>query len=256
MTEIIIPAGKLNSSRNFLTKQALDSALKTRNPLIVVTVLEELNRRSGLSQALSGRGTGCFICIVSPFFLLVFIFASLFFSLFLVLFPPSFRVPFFLSFFLVFFLPFSSILYPFLSSLLFLLSFFYISVLFVDRFIHPFYPSPSSFYPLPSPSPSLLTDESTLEPLLSFAARYVSHPRYARLIVAVAHKVLDLYACVLGHSDSIDELFLKLHRQVRVYGYGCTDTSVQWCFMLFYGIFLFYQIWACCIFSICSFYLL
>jgi hypothetical protein len=57
-------------------------------------------------------------------------------------------------------------------------------------------------------------DESTLEPLLSFAARYVAHPRYARLIVAVAHKMLDLYASVLGHSDAIDELFLKLHRQV------------------------------------------
>jgi UTP15 C terminal len=57
-------------------------------------------------------------------------------------------------------------------------------------------------------------DESTLEPLLSFAARYVSHPRYASLIVAVTHKVLDLYASVLGQSDSIDELFLKLHRQV------------------------------------------
>lgn len=32
--------------------------------------------------------------------------------------------------------------------------------------------------------------------------------------MAVAHKVLDLYASVLGQSDSIDELFLKLHRQV------------------------------------------
>jgi UTP15 C terminal len=37
--------------------QALDSALKTRNPLVVVTVLDELNRRSGLTQALTGRGT-------------------------------------------------------------------------------------------------------------------------------------------------------------------------------------------------------
>jgi hypothetical protein len=59
-----------------------------------------------------------------------------------------------------------------------------------------------------------MSDESTLEPLLSFAARYVSHPRYASLIVAVTHKVLDLYSSVLGQSDSIDELFLKLHRQV------------------------------------------
>lgn len=39
-----------------LRLQALDSALKTRNPLTVVTVLEELNRRGGLSLALAGRG--------------------------------------------------------------------------------------------------------------------------------------------------------------------------------------------------------
>ena len=58
------------------------------------------------------------------------------------------------------------------------------------------------------------TDEITLEPLLSFAARYVSHPRYARLIALVAQKILDLYASVLGQSDSTDELFLRLHRQV------------------------------------------
>jgi U3 small nucleolar RNA-associated protein 15 len=99
--------------KKFNYQQALDSALKTRNPLVVVTVLEELSRRSGLAIALAGR------------------------------------------------------------------------------------------------------DEATLEPLLSFAARYVSHPRYARLIVLVAHKVLDLYGGVLGHSDAIDELFLKLHKQVK-----------------------------------------
>ena len=50
---------------------------------------------------------------------------------------------------------------------------------------------------------------------LSFLARYVSHPRYARLIIQVAHRVVDLYAEVLGRSDSIDELFVKLHRQVK-----------------------------------------
>jgi U3 small nucleolar RNA-associated protein 15 len=99
--------------KKFNYQQALDSALRTRNPLVVVTVLEELNRRSGLGIALSGR------------------------------------------------------------------------------------------------------DEATLEPILSFAARYVSHPRYARLIIMVAHKVLDLYAGVLGHSDAIDELFLKLHKHVK-----------------------------------------
>ena len=84
---------------------------------------------------------------------------------------------------------------------------FFLSIHLSPSFQFHFLPvHPLPFYPL--------VDESTLEPLLAFAARYVSHPRYARLIVVVTHKILDLYASVLGHSDSIDELFLKLHRQV------------------------------------------
>jgi U3 small nucleolar RNA-associated protein 15 len=100
--------------KKFNYQGALDSALKTRNPLIIVTVLEELSRRSGLAIALSGR------------------------------------------------------------------------------------------------------DESSLEPLLSFCARYVSNPRYARLVVQVVHGILDIYAGELGHSDSIDELFLKMRKSVKV----------------------------------------
>jgi len=42
------------SLQKFNYKQALDAALITRNPVIVVTVLEELSRRSGLTIALSG----------------------------------------------------------------------------------------------------------------------------------------------------------------------------------------------------------
>lgn len=99
--------------KKFQYQQALDSALHTRNPLVVMTVLEELSHRSGLTIALSGR------------------------------------------------------------------------------------------------------DETTLESLLAFIARYVAHPRYARLLVQVAHRLLDLYASVLGHSDAIDELFLKLQKQVN-----------------------------------------
>ncbi|CAE7460470.1 UTP15 [Symbiodinium microadriaticum] len=100
--------------KKFNYQQALDTALKTRNPLVVVTVLEELCRRSGLTIALSGR------------------------------------------------------------------------------------------------------DEVTLDPILAFCSRYVSHSRYTRLIVQVAHRILDLYGCVLGQSDAIDELFHKLRQQVKV----------------------------------------
>jgi len=99
--------------KDFSYQKALDAALASHNPLAVVTVLEELCRRSGLTIALQGR------------------------------------------------------------------------------------------------------DERTLEPLLSFCARYVAHPRYSSLVLSVTHRLVDIYAGVLGHSDAIDELFLKLHRQVR-----------------------------------------
>jgi len=99
--------------KKFQYQLALDSALLTHNPVVVVTVLEELSRRGGLSIALSGR------------------------------------------------------------------------------------------------------DEVTLDPLLSFLARYITHPRYTRLLVQMTQRILDLYATVLGQSDTIDELFFKLHRQVK-----------------------------------------
>ena len=105
------PYEKLLQKFNY--QKALDSALKTRNPLTIVTVLEELSVRNGLSIALAGR------------------------------------------------------------------------------------------------------NESSLEPLLSFAAKYVSNPRYSKLTMLVIHNVLDLYGNILGHSDSIDELFVKLRRQIK-----------------------------------------
>jgi U3 small nucleolar RNA-associated protein 15 len=58
-------------------------------------------------------------------------------------------------------------------------------------------------------------DEETLEPLLSFVARYISNPRYARLLIQVSDSLLDLYSSVIGHSDAIDELFLKLCKHVK-----------------------------------------
>ncbi len=100
--------------KRFNYQQALDSALRTKNPLVVITVMEELCFRSGLAIAISGR------------------------------------------------------------------------------------------------------DETGLEPLLSFIARYIAHPRYSPLLVQVAQKLLDVYAPVLGRSDGIDELFFKLQRQVKL----------------------------------------
>ena len=41
--------------KTFSYQKALDAALKTMNPVVVITLLEELIRRSGLTIALSGR---------------------------------------------------------------------------------------------------------------------------------------------------------------------------------------------------------
>lgn len=99
--------------KKFNYQKALDVALATKNPIIVVTVLEELCRRSGLTIALSGR------------------------------------------------------------------------------------------------------DEVTLEPLISFITKYFNHPRYSNIVVQVAHRLIDVYASVFGMSDTIDELFSKLHKEIN-----------------------------------------
>lgn len=58
-------------------------------------------------------------------------------------------------------------------------------------------------------------DEESLVPLLAFSARYISNPKYSKLITSVVHKILDMYAGILGHSEEIDELFVKLQRAVK-----------------------------------------
>jgi len=100
--------------RKYRYHEALDAALASRNPTVVVTVLEELVYRAGLLKALAGR------------------------------------------------------------------------------------------------------DEVTLEPLLSFLARYTTNPRFAPLLVDVGSAVFETYKAVLGQSEAIDELFTKLGRQVKL----------------------------------------
>jgi U3 small nucleolar RNA-associated protein 15 len=59
-------------------------------------------------------------------------------------------------------------------------------------------------------------DEVTLEPILSFLARYTTNPRYAPLLVDVCSIVFEMYKSVLGQSEAIDELFTRLGRQVKL----------------------------------------
>lgn len=58
-------------------------------------------------------------------------------------------------------------------------------------------------------------DEESLEPILSFTARYISRPRFAALLIGVANKLIDIYEDVAGQSEIIDELFEKLKNQVK-----------------------------------------
>ncbi|KAH8061063.1 hypothetical protein JL722_4357 [Aureococcus anophagefferens] len=96
--------------RGFRYKDALDEALKTRDPTVVVAVLEELDRRGGRAIALGDR------------------------------------------------------------------------------------------------------DEKRLEPVLSFAAAHVAHPRYGSRLVPVVDALLDIDGGDLGAHPSLDELFAKIHK--------------------------------------------
>lgn len=57
-------------------------------------------------------------------------------------------------------------------------------------------------------------DEISLEPILSFLIRYINNPRYSKLLIQVTHVLLDIYSQILGYSESIDELFIKLKKHV------------------------------------------
>jgi U3 small nucleolar RNA-associated protein 15 len=58
-------------------------------------------------------------------------------------------------------------------------------------------------------------DEVTLEPLLSFLARYTTNPRYAPVLIDVCLAVFETYKTVVGQSESIDELLTRLARVVK-----------------------------------------
>lgn len=57
-------------------------------------------------------------------------------------------------------------------------------------------------------------DEETLQPLVAFIVKYITHPRYASLLIDVCNVLFDLYASVVGQSPVIDDLFLLLQRKV------------------------------------------
>jgi U3 small nucleolar RNA-associated protein 15 len=58
-------------------------------------------------------------------------------------------------------------------------------------------------------------DEVTLEPLLSFLVKYITHPNYSSILITVCNVVFDLYAGVVGKSILVDELFVKMRERLR-----------------------------------------
>eukprot|EP00939_MAST-03C_sp_MAST-3C-sp1_P005296 g5296.t1 len=59
-------------------------------------------------------------------------------------------------------------------------------------------------------------DPSDLIPLLKFLVRYISVPRYSKLLLRVCSDVVDLYAPTLGQNVRVDELFFQLQHRVEL----------------------------------------
>jgi U3 small nucleolar RNA-associated protein 15 len=58
-------------------------------------------------------------------------------------------------------------------------------------------------------------DETSLEPLLAFITRFISHPRFAGLLIPICETLLKIYSSVVGESLAIDALVTRLHQNVR-----------------------------------------
>jgi len=55
----------------------------------------------------------------------------------------------------------------------------------------------------------------SLEPLLSYLIKFVANPRYSNLLIDVCGSVTSMYAKDLGQSVLLDDLFLKLQKQLQ-----------------------------------------
>jgi hypothetical protein len=50
---------------------------------------------------------------------------------------------------------------------------------------------------------------------VNFLLYNITNPRYSSLSITTTHKVLDIYSAVIGQSDVIDELLLKLQAKLE-----------------------------------------
>ena len=58
-------------------------------------------------------------------------------------------------------------------------------------------------------------DDVALEPIMSFLIKYISNPRYSKLLICVCTELIGIYSDVLGQSPSIDNLIFKLNARVK-----------------------------------------
>ncbi|WRT70599.1 uncharacterized protein IL334_007597 [Kwoniella shivajii] len=58
-------------------------------------------------------------------------------------------------------------------------------------------------------------DDVTLEPILSFLARYVTDPRFGEMASEVAGVIIDIYTPILGQSPILDEMMAKLQSRIE-----------------------------------------
>ncbi|CAH3163190.1 unnamed protein product [Porites lobata] len=59
-------------------------------------------------------------------------------------------------------------------------------------------------------------DEEGLVPLLRFLIRYINNPHFTVVLTDVADTVLDIYAPVVGQSERVDQLLMKLRNKLEV----------------------------------------
>ncbi|XP_074650332.1 U3 small nucleolar RNA-associated protein 15 homolog [Tubulanus polymorphus] len=57
-------------------------------------------------------------------------------------------------------------------------------------------------------------DEKSLEPILRFAQKNISNPKYMSTLIDISLLLTDMYSSQIGHSTIIDDLFLSLQRTI------------------------------------------
>jgi len=58
-------------------------------------------------------------------------------------------------------------------------------------------------------------DEESLETILSFIHSFICMPRYTPIIIGITNILCDIYGCVFGQSEIIDEIIQRIRNKVR-----------------------------------------